>query len=83
MSEQFEEWFEQRQLGGRLARLGIHTHPRTPGLSPYTKDPRYQRLERLRTDVRASLQQFRQQHQPCSDAARTVRRDCGEILQVR
>jgi HK97 family phage prohead protease len=83
ISEQFEEWFAQRQLGRRLVRLGIHTHPRTPGLSPYTKDPRYQRLERLRTDVRASLQQLRQ-HQPCRpDAARTLRRDCGEILQVR
>lgn len=83
ISAHLEKWLEQRQLGRRLVRLGIRTHPWTPGLSPYTDDPRYQRLERLRTDVRASLQQLRQQHQPCRpDAARTLRRDCGQILAV-
>jgi hypothetical protein len=83
MSAHFEEWFEQRQLGRRLVRLAIRTHPRTPELSPYTNDPRYQRLERLRTDVRGSLQQIRRQHQPCRPAAaRTLRRDCGQILAV-
>jgi HK97 family phage prohead protease len=81
MSAHLEDWFEQRQLARRLVRLGIRTDPRTPGTTPYTKDPRYQRLERLRTDVRASLQQLRQQ--PCRpDAARTVRRDFGQILAV-
>ncbi len=83
MSAQIDEWFEQRQLGRRLVALGIRTHPRTPRLSPYTDDPRYRRLERLRTDVRANLQELRQQHQPCRPAAAsTVRRDCGEILAV-
>ncbi len=83
MSAHFEEWFEQRQLGRRLERLGIRTHPGTPGTTRYTYDRRYRRLERLRTEVRASLQQLRQQHQPCRpDAARTVRRDCGQILTV-
>jgi HK97 family phage prohead protease len=83
MSARIEDWFDQRQLGRRLVQLGIRTHPRTPGLSPYTADPRYQRLQRLRTDVRTSLHELHQQNQPSQPAAaHTLRRDCGQILAV-
>jgi hypothetical protein len=83
MSAGIEEWFEQRQLGRRLVQFGIRTHSRIPGLSPYTDDPRYQRLERLRTNVRASLLELQQQHQPSAAAAApTLRRDCRQVLAV-